>query len=131
MWRIICSPLVWLVNCEGRETDLRANDFMRSVREAVLLEREDMLARLRSTADLTNELKIAVAVETQRELQRLRDELFKARRNETQKERESSFLQRQLVEAARRIAQLTVESEQLLVDKLSHQPPMMGSDYDV
>jgi hypothetical protein len=79
------------------------------MKEAVDLEREDMLGRLANTAALSEELRVAVSLEAQREMQRLRDELFKARRNETQKEREIAFLQRQLVEAARRIALESVE----------------------
>jgi len=44
-----------------------------------------------------------VSQEMQKELTRLREDLFKARRGETQKDRELTFIQRQLVEAAERL----------------------------
>ena len=43
-------------------------------------------------------------MEAQKELQRLREELFKCRRSETQKERENLFLQKQLMEITARIS---------------------------
>jgi hypothetical protein len=116
-----------------RDSSVRANDYVRGMKESVLLEREDMLARLATTAALSEELRVAVSTEAQREMQRLRDELFKARRNETQKEREIAFLQRQLVEAARRIAQESVEREQerhVPQHGPNHQQRYMG-DYEV
>jgi len=39
------------------------------------------------------------------EMQKLRDELFKARRAEAVREKELSYLQQQLTEAARRLAE--------------------------
>ena len=44
-------------------------------------------------------------IEAQKELQRLREELFKCRRSETQKERENVFLQKQLMEITARITE--------------------------
>lgn len=88
----------------------QANEYVKTMGESIALEREDMLARLAESAALTNDLKLSVSVETQHELQRLREELFKSRRNETQKERELAFMQRQLVEAAKRLAKDTVSS---------------------
>ncbi len=128
----LCGVTLFYAHVMCRDTDARATEYVRCMREVVQLEREDVLARLRGAADLQDELRIAVSAATQKELQRLRDELFKARRNEVQKERETAFLQRQLVEAARRIAQATVDSEQQLVDKLSQNHPLGDTDdYDV
>ena len=45
-------------------------------------------------------------IEAQKELQRLREELFKCRRSETQKERENVFLQKQLMEITARVSEL-------------------------
>jgi hypothetical protein len=116
-----------------RDSSVRANEYVRNMKEAVQLQREDMLARLVSTAALSEELRVAVSAETQKELQRLRDELFKARRNETQKEREIAFLQRQLVEAARRIAQESVEREQQQSGERNYQASNLHymGDYEV
>ena len=50
--------------------------------------------------DLQDEVKSSGITKTQKELQRLREELFKSRRSETQKERENVFLQKQLLMAA-------------------------------
>ena len=45
-------------------------------------------------------------LEIQREMHRLREELFKSRRAEAQREREMAFLQTQLIDAVERISTL-------------------------
>ncbi len=89
-----------------RETERQCGEHVRRMREALQLEREDVLGRLAASLELQSGLQTAVAEEMHVELLRLREELFAARRCETQKEREISFLQRQL-DAAKRIAELT------------------------
>ena len=54
--------------------------------------------------ELEDEVKSSSMITTQKELQRLREEVFKCRRSETQKERENVFLQKQLLMAAEIIA---------------------------
>jgi hypothetical protein len=56
--------------------------------------------------ELEEEVKTSTIIKNQKELQRLREELFKCRRSETQKERENVFLQKQLLMAADVIASL-------------------------
>ena len=54
--------------------------------------------------ELEEEVKSLSVLETQTETQRLREQLFKCRRSETQKERENIYLQGQLLLAADTIA---------------------------
>ena len=54
--------------------------------------------------ELEEEVKSLSVLETQTETQRLREQLFKCRRSETQKERENVYLQGQLLLAADTIA---------------------------
>jgi hypothetical protein len=56
--------------------------------------------------ELEEEVKSSTIIKNQKELQRLREELFKCRRSETQKERENVFLQKQLLMAADVISSL-------------------------
>ena len=105
-----CSSLV----CRIRLSESRANEYVKTMKESISLEREDILSKLHHISHISGELRIAVSAEVQHEVQRLRDELFKARRNETQKDREVAYLQRQLVEAAKKIALVNVEKDQLI-----------------
>ena len=57
--------------------------------------------------ELEEEVKSLNVLETQTEIQRLREQLFKCRRSETQKERENIYLQGQLMLAADTIAGLS------------------------
>ncbi len=84
--------------------------YIQSIKKEMLQERATFLAHIADTAKLQSKLQIIHSEDTQKELQNLRDELFKARRNETQKDREISYLQRQLQEASKRIAALTFEA---------------------
>ena len=61
--------------------------------------------------ELEDEVKSSSIITTQKELQRLREEVFKCRRSETQKERENVFLQKQLLMAAEIIASSPHKSE--------------------
>jgi hypothetical protein len=61
--------------------------------------------------ELEDEVKSSSMITTQKELQRLREEVFKCRRSETQKERENVFLQKQLLMAAEIIASSQQKSE--------------------
>lgn len=58
-------------------------------------------------------MKSSTLITTQKELQRLREEVFKCRRSETQKERENVFLQKQLLMAAEIIASTPHKTEML------------------
>lgn len=51
-------------------------------------------------------MRIGLQLEIQREMNRLRDELVKTKRSESQREREMAFLQTQLVDAVERISSL-------------------------
>ena len=83
--------------------------------ERVLLEREELLSRISKMSELERDVRLNVSLEAQKELQRLRDELFKSRRAEAQRDHEVSFLQSQLGNAADRIAELEREKEIYLV----------------
>lgn len=56
-------------------------------------------------------------LEIQREMHRLREELFKSRRAEAQREREMAFLQTQLIDAVERISTLDGRVNELLEAK--------------
>lgn len=60
---------------------------------------------------MEDEVKSSTLITTQKELQRLREEVFKCRRSETQKERENVFLQKQLLMAAEIIASKPYKTE--------------------
>jgi hypothetical protein len=87
-----------------RLSEERAMALIAQMKEVLSFEREQILSECNELAIMTNEVQLAASFETQREIQRLRDEVFKARRNETLKDRELSFLQRQLIEAADKIS---------------------------
>ena len=95
--RMSQDDLVTLCGQYSKDSESAAVDYVRSFSERVLLEREDVIARLSALKDLDRELRSLGTIEAQKELQRLREELFKCRRSETQKERENVFLQKQLI----------------------------------
>lgn len=96
------DDLVTLCGQYSKDSEAAAFDYVRSFSERVLLEREDVIARLSALKDLDRDLRSLGTIEAQKELQRLREELFKCRRSETQKERENVFLQKQLMQLQNR-----------------------------
>lgn len=62
-------------------------------------------------SELERDVRLNISLEAQKELQRLRDELFKSRRAEAQRDHEVTFLQAQLGNAADAIAQLERDKE--------------------
>lgn len=110
--RTIIVMLSCLFTVSNSEAERRANEFVNRMKETVLLEREEILSQMITVQELQQQVGASISAETQKELQRLRDELIKARRIETRKDREVSFLQRQLAEAAKRIAELSFREEQ-------------------
>lgn len=83
----------------------------RDLQERFQLEREDALSHLVSVAETQQAWQAALTQEVQTEIVRLRIELAKSRRQESQREREVAYLQRQLTEAAKQLAQYVMESE--------------------
>ncbi len=81
------------------------------MRERFCLEQEDALAHIASVAEVQQSWQATLSQEAQTEIIRLRVELANARRQESQREREVAYLQRQLTEAAKQLAQYVVESE--------------------
>ena len=71
-------------------------EYARTLSERIMLEREETITRLASVRELERDVRTGIALETSKEVQRLREELFKCRRSETQKEREALFLQKQV-----------------------------------
>jgi hypothetical protein len=72
--------------------------------------------------DLERDVRASMHHETQREIQKLREELFKSRRAESQRDREVRFLQRQLTEAADRITLLDKDRLELIeIKRTVHQ----------
>jgi hypothetical protein len=71
-------------------------EYVRSLTERLFLEREDALSRIAAVRDLERDVRTNIHTDTQKELQRLREELFKCRRAETQKDREALYLQKQV-----------------------------------
>lgn len=102
---IVCSEQI-------RNAKSGALEHFKEFSERILIEREEVLSSLSVVSDLERDVRNAVSHETQKELQRLRQELFKARRLEAQKQKDIEFLQSQLIEAADCIAELTLAKGQ-------------------
>lgn len=83
---------------------LSSDERVQTLAQALLLEREEVLSNLSEVSLLQQHWQIDISNEQIREIARLRDELTKSRRQEAQREREVTFLQRQLQEAANRLA---------------------------
>ena len=115
MFIIYISVLLLSNTDHARSSERGALEYVRTVSERVLLEREELLSRISKMSELEREVRLNISLEAQKELQRLRDELFKSRRGEAQREHEVSFLQGQLGQAADRIAELEREKEYLMM----------------
>jgi hypothetical protein len=76
---------------------------MKQFEEWNMLQREDALSHLLTVSVSQKEWQAQVTTESQHEIMRLQEELSKARRIESQRDREIAFLQRQLLEAANRL----------------------------
>lgn len=74
--------------------------------ERIILEREDVIARMTQAFEKEMEFKALQHQESQREYQNLRNELKKSRNSEFSKSRECMYLQEQLIESANRIGVL-------------------------
>lgn len=81
-------------------------EYVRSLSERLLLEREETIAKLSLAFDRDREVRLALQQELQKEMQRLRNELMKSRKAETMREKELAFLQAQFIEAVDRISEL-------------------------
>jgi hypothetical protein len=103
------SALSSTCNNRIRDYGIKTTEYINEVKAELQREREVLLAHVAETAQMGMEVQVAASEETQRELNYVRDELFKARRTETQKDREIAYLQRQLMEASKRIAALAVD----------------------
>jgi hypothetical protein len=95
----------------NRQTEERCSEYLLEMRECFLIEREEAMSRLSAIAELQESWQAAISQEAQLEIVRLRVELGKSRRLESQREREVIYLQRQLTEAAKQLAQYVIESE--------------------
>lgn len=103
--------LVEINDAKLRDMERQCRDQIMIMEEQCLLEREDALGHLASVAEIQQTWQAALSQEAQTEIVRLRVELAKARRQESQREREVAFLQRQLTEAAKQLAQYVVDAE--------------------
>lgn len=74
--------------------------------ERIYMEREECLGWMTEVVRFESEAKAAADESVGTELRRIREELFKSRRSEAQKDRELVFMQRQLCDAAGKIAVL-------------------------
>lgn len=81
------------------------------MQENMQFEQEEAMSKLSSVAEIQQQWQAAISNEAQTEIIRLRVELAKSRRQESQREREVSYLQRQLMEASKQLAQFVVDSE--------------------
>lgn len=72
--------------------------------ERMLLEREELLSNLSMISDLERDVRNGISKDTLKELHRLREEIFNIRSRESQKDQQIEFLQRQLIDAAERLA---------------------------
>lgn len=102
---------IYSQHIKNSETD--AMDYIRSLSERLLLEREEAIAKMSAAFEHDREVRQTFHHEINRELTRLREELFKSRRAEAQREREMAFLQSQLIDAVERIASLDKRSREL------------------
>lgn len=103
--------LIEINDAKLRDMEQQCREQIMVMEEQCLLEREDALGQLASVAEVQQTWQAALSQEAQTEIVRLRVELAKARRQESQREREVAFLQRQLTEAAKQLAQYVVDSE--------------------
>lgn len=103
--------LIAINDTKLKDMEQQCREQMKIMEEQCLLEREDALGQLASVAEIQQTWQAALSQEAQTEIVRLRVELAKARRQESQREREVAFLQRQLTEAAKQLAQYVVDSE--------------------
>ncbi len=94
----------FLNNVSCRQVSLSSDERVQQVRDRLLFEREDVFSNLSHVSILQQHWQVEVSKEQQREISRLRDEVTKSRRQEAQREKEVAFLQRQLQEAANRLA---------------------------
>eukprot|EP01036_Dinobryon_divergens_P029237 gene29237-38305_t len=102
---------------DGCNNIVRANEdkcarIVRCMQERFSLEREEFFSHLRELNEVRSALLGQVQQETSADLQRLRDEAFRARRAEVQKDRQISYLQSQLKEAASRLVGSSTEQPQ-------------------
>ena len=77
----------------------------------MLLEREDILMNVSMVSDLERDVRNAISKDTLAELHRLREEMFQLRQRELHKDEEITFLQKQLIEAAERLANNQLDHE--------------------
>lgn len=89
---------------------MKATAHLRDVKAEMERERDALLGYVAETAQIATQVQLAASEETQKELNVIRSELIRARRHETQKDREIAYLQRQLTEASKRIAAMGVNS---------------------
>ena len=87
-----------------RNAKTNALESFKEFSERILLEREELLSSLSMVTDLERDVRNAISKDTLKELHRLREEIFKIRSRDYQKDREIEFLQHQLIEAASRLA---------------------------
>jgi predicted phage tail protein len=107
----ILNFLIYYYYCH-RKAEQQALDYIERMKVEVLQEREEVLQALAEKVRQENELYQLGSAEQHEEVKRLREELTKARRNETQKSREVAYLERQLTEAAKKIAFFAIDSQE-------------------
>jgi len=90
----------------ARAAEAQALRLVAELSERLVMEREEYLSKLAVLALFEAEARDSEAEAIQTELLKLREELFKSRRAEAQKDRELVFMQRQLCDAAGTIARL-------------------------
>lgn len=86
-------------------------EYIREMQENMQFEQQEAMSKLSSVAEIQQQWQASISNEAQTEIIRLRVELAKSRRQESQREREVSYLQRQLLEASKQLAQFVVDSE--------------------
>jgi chromosome segregation ATPase len=95
-----------------QSVEKRAAEAVGMMVERMQLEREEVLARMNEVYQIERELRTQSAAELQKELSKVREELYKSKHREATKEMEVAFLQAQLLDAADRINILMSEGFQ-------------------
>ena len=86
-----------------RQAKLHCEEAILAANERLQLQREEVFAQLSAVHQSQHNWELTIQQEAQSEIIRLREELLHCRRSEKQKEREISFLQKQLSDAAARL----------------------------
>eukprot|EP00607_Mallomonas_marina_P005447 CAMPEP_0182440682 /NCGR_PEP_ID=MMETSP1167-20130531/87219_1 /TAXON_ID=2988 /ORGANISM="Mallomonas Sp, Strain CCMP3275" /LENGTH=347 /DNA_ID=CAMNT_0024634705 /DNA_START=1005 /DNA_END=2051 /DNA_ORIENTATION=- len=115
----IKKQLAQLCTEHSRAAEAHALRIVSELSERMVMEREEYLSKLAILRVYEMEARSTEENTVQSELMKLREELFKSRRAEAQKDRELVFMQRQLCDAAGTIARMMEDTSTAITEKSS------------